>query len=198
MLLYDNFAYLELGFLYYVKQKISKLPHKPSTIEISEEKWIEAKHIIKNGIIKKISAAKQNIEIDIDIAAGIYIYALEEFGKLLFLKECKNVDGRYIITYRDEFLDHGVKFTKAFDYLQDNDSSECIVLNNDGGFSANSFSWKSFTIGLLPQTKARLGIFYVDFIKSGDEYDITKIPNVDRNKLNYALNKFEKVINTIE
>ena len=33
--------------------------------------------LIKNGILKKLSAAKQNIDIDTEIAAGIYIYALE-------------------------------------------------------------------------------------------------------------------------
>ena len=72
------------------------MPHKSSTIEISEEKWIEAKHIIKNGIIEKLSAAKQNIEIDKEIAAGIYIYALEEFGKLLLLKESQSVGDKYV------------------------------------------------------------------------------------------------------
>ena len=175
------------------------MPHKPSKIDISEETWIEAKCIIKNGIIKKLSAAKQNIDIDKDIAAGIYIYALEEFGKLLLLKECKAVDGRYIITYRDEFLVHGVKFTKAFDYLQDNGFSECIVLNDEGCYTPDSYSWKTFTIGLLAETEARLGIFYVDFTKSeNDKYDVMKIPNVDLNKLNYAINKLQKVINRLE
>ena len=175
------------------------MPHKPSKIEISEEKWIEAKHIIKNGVQKKLSAAKKNIEIDKEIAAGIYIYALEEFGKLLLLKECKAVDGRYIIIYRDEFLDHGVKFTKAFDYLQDNESSECIVLNDEGGYTPDSYSWESFTIGLLAETTARLGIFYIDYTKSeNDKYDIMKVPKMDENKLKIAINKLEEVINTFE
>jgi hypothetical protein len=65
------------------------LPHISQEIHISKETWNEAKRLIKNGIIKKLSAAKQNIDIDTEIAAGIYIYALEEFGKLLLLKESK-------------------------------------------------------------------------------------------------------------
>jgi hypothetical protein len=73
------------------------LPHISQEIHISKETWNEAKRLIKNGIIKKLSAAKQNTE----IAAGIYIYALEEFGKLLLLKESQTVDGKYIIKYRD-------------------------------------------------------------------------------------------------
>jgi hypothetical protein len=87
---------------------------------------------------------------------------LEEFGKLLLLKECKAVNGRYIITYREEFVDHNAKFRKAFDSLEKNDSGECIVLNK-GSFSSKSFSSESFTMDLLAQTQARLGIFYVDF-----------------------------------
>ena len=63
------------------------LPHIPQEIYIPKEKWNEAQRLIKNGIIKKLAAAKQNIDIDTEIAAGIYIYALEEFGKLLLLKE---------------------------------------------------------------------------------------------------------------
>jgi hypothetical protein len=73
------------------------LPHISQEIHISKETWNEAKRLIKNGIIKKLSAAKQNTE----IAAGIYIYALEEFGKLFLLKESQTVDGKYIIKYRD-------------------------------------------------------------------------------------------------
>ena len=63
------------------------MPHIPQEISIPKEKWNEAQRLIKNGIIKKLAAAKQNIDIDTEIAAGIYIYALEEFGKLLLLKE---------------------------------------------------------------------------------------------------------------
>jgi hypothetical protein len=40
----------------------------------------------------------------------------------------------------------------------------CIILNDDdGAFTPDPFSWRSFTIGLVAQTEARLGIFYVDF-----------------------------------
>ncbi|MGH9980700.1 MAG: hypothetical protein ACRD6U_03995 [Nitrososphaeraceae archaeon] len=73
------------------------MSHIPQEIHISKETWNEAKRLIKNGIIKKLSAAKQNIDIDTEIAAGIYIYALEEFGKLLLLKESQIVDGKYLI-----------------------------------------------------------------------------------------------------
>jgi hypothetical protein len=100
------------------------LPPKPFQIDISKEKWIEAKHIIKNKIIKKRSASKKNMEIDTEIAAGMYVYALEEFGKLLLLKESKAVNGKYVIIYRDGFVNHNAKFNKAFDHLQNKGYSE--------------------------------------------------------------------------
>jgi hypothetical protein len=175
------------------------LPHISQEIHISKETWNEAKRLIKNGIIKKLSAAKQNIDIDTEIAAGIYIYALEEFGKLLLLKESQTVDGKYIIKYRDGFRSHDFTFNKAFDYLQINGYGKCIILNDDDAFTPDAFSWRSFTIRLVAQTEARLGIFYVDFTKSeNNNYGILKIPTVDQNKLNEAINKLEEVIDTFE
>jgi hypothetical protein len=152
------------------------LPHISQEIHISKETWNEAKRLINNGIIKKLSVAKQNIDIDTEIAAGIYIYALEEFGKLLLLKEAQIVDGMYMIKYRDGVRSRIFKFTKAFDYLQHNGYDKCIILNDEGAFTPDVFSWRSSTIGLLTQTEARLGIFYVDFTKSeNDNYKILKI-----------------------
>jgi hypothetical protein len=175
------------------------LPHISQEIHISKETWNEAKQLIKNGIIKKLFAAKQNMDIDTEIAAGIYIYALEEFGKLLLLKESQTIDGKYIIKYRDGFRSHDFKLNKAFDYLQNDGYGKCIILNDDGAFTPDAFSSRSFTIGLLAQTEARLGIFYVDFIKSeNDNYEILKVPPVNPNKMNEAINKLEEVIDTFE
>ena len=91
---------------------------KPLRIYLSEEKWNDAKYSIRDGIIKKLAAAKQNLTINKEIAAGIYIYALEELGKLLLLKNSKIVGGKYVINYTNEFINHQVKFGKAFYYLQ--------------------------------------------------------------------------------
>lgn len=88
---------------------------------------------------------------------------MEESGKLLLLKESQTVDGKYLIKYRDVFRSHDFKFNKAFDYLQYDGYGRCIILNDDGAFTPDPFSWRSFTIGLVAQTEARLGIFYVDF-----------------------------------
>ena len=174
---------------------------KPLRIYISKDKWNDAKHTVRDGILKKLSAAKQNLSIDKDIAAGIYVYALEEFGKLLLMKDCKKVDGRYIIKYRNEFVSHRIKFGKAFDYLQNNHSDEYIILNNENNYTSDLYSWKKFSIELIVETEARLGIFYVDFSdlqNNKDKYGIMKIPHVDENKLKGAINELENVVNNFE
>jgi hypothetical protein len=173
------------------------LKGKPRRIYISKDKWSETKHTIRDGIRKKLFAAKQILSIDIDIAAGIYIYALEELGKLLLLKDCKKVE-RYIIKYRDEFVNHRIKFSKAFDYLQNNNSDECIALNDESSYISESYSWKNFSKELLAEIETRLGIFYVDFTESKndkDKYHIMQIPNRDKNKLKDAINELGNVIN---
>ena len=64
-------------------------------------------------------AAKGLLDIDKEVAAGLYIYAVEELGKLLLLEKIKRKNGRYDISYRKEFLNHDVKFSITLDYLQE-------------------------------------------------------------------------------
>jgi hypothetical protein len=58
---------------------------KPCEIEISHEKWEETKQMIREGIKKKLDASKTLIENDKEVSAGLYIYALEEFGSYCYL-----------------------------------------------------------------------------------------------------------------
>ncbi len=100
------------------------------------------------------------IDYDKEIAAGIYVYALEELGKLLVLKKSKRKGEKYAVKYSEKFLEHGVKFPTAFGDLRKHGHPECIILK--GSFSKKSFD-DSFTPDIVAETKARLGIFQVDF-----------------------------------
>jgi len=173
---------------------------KPREIEISHEKWNETKRIIREGIKKKLDAAKKLIETDKEVSAGLYIYAIEEFGKLLLLDNSKLKDGKGKLNYGDEFVCHKIKFGKAFDYLQEHNYNNCIVLNDEGSFSPESFSWRNFTIGLIPKTEARLSIFYVDFIYTNEgtnDIDIMKIPLINVEILRKGINELEDAINEL-
>jgi hypothetical protein len=60
---------------------------KPEIIDIEEDLW---KQSIKNtyeGTVKKLQSARKLLEFDKDISAGLYTYALEEFGKMILLKD---------------------------------------------------------------------------------------------------------------
>ena len=173
---------------------------KPREIELTLEKWNETKRIIREVVKKKLDAAKKLIESDKEVSAGLYIYAIEEFGKLLLLDNSKLQDGKGKLNYRDEFVSHEVKFGKAFDYLQEHDYNNCIVLNDKGDFSPESFSWRNFIIGLIPETEARLSIFYVDFLytnESTNDIDIMKIPLIDVDILRKEINELESAINEL-
>lgn len=165
---------------------------KPPEIELTEDMVIQLKQVISEGILKKLNAAKKLIDDDKEVSAGLYIYSLEEFGKMLLLDDSKVQNNKYIIKYKKGFLEHGVKFSKALDYLQNHNYNNAIILNDEGSFSPTSCSWRSFTIGLLPRTEARLSIFYADLVEDENKNkSIMKIPNINKEILNLALNELE-------
>jgi len=168
---------------------------KPCEIEISHEKWEETKQMIREGIKKKLDASKTLIE-----NGGTLYICLRRIRMLLLLDDSNVQSGKGKINYKDEFVCHEVKFGKAFDYLQGHNYNNCILLNDEGSFSPESFSWRSFTIGLIPKTEARLSIFYVDFIYTSevtDNIDIMKIPLIDVEILRKGINELENAINEL-
>lgn len=48
------------------------------------------------------------------MAAGLYVYAVEEFGKLLLLKDTIASGRTRRVIYRNELLNHEKKFETAF------------------------------------------------------------------------------------
>lgn len=167
-----------------------------SNIRISEKTKTEMVANIKAGILKKLETARKTIGIDLEISAGLYTYAVEELGKMLLLKRIKAKGGKCTVKYSKEFVCHDKKFETAFDYLQENNLDECLVINDEGSYSVKSFSWHSYNIGLMPDTQARLSVFYSDFEylgQGGKDEDIVvqKIPTVSKDTLEKAINKLE-------
>jgi hypothetical protein len=167
----------------------------PETLNVPDTLMDEAINLIKTGISQKLDSAKHMIDYDKEIAAGIYVYALEELGKLEVLKDAVKTGNQYTVIYRDKFLCHGVKFSKAFDCVKKFNHPECMYLTK--GFSPFSFSNDSFRLALLAKTKARLGIFYIDFDYDKPTITATKIkeiPPVDEGMLKRAIDGLEDVI----
>jgi hypothetical protein len=61
------------------------LKSKPQHVDISEHQWQEMMQNLRDGIYPKLKSAKQITAYDKELAAGLYVYAVEEFGKLLLL-----------------------------------------------------------------------------------------------------------------
>src|ERR671911_2822053 len=104
---------------------------KPSQIEISEDVRKQMMEFVRDGILRKINAVRHMQTIDKEIAAGLYVYAVEEFGKLLLLRDTQSLNGKRKVKYDKGFLDHCRKFTKAFDDFQKNGLDACKVLALD-------------------------------------------------------------------
>ena len=46
---------------------------------------------------------------DPTVSAGLYTFAVEEYGKYLYLKSLEPIDGKYHIDYSNEFTSHKKK-----------------------------------------------------------------------------------------
>jgi AbiV family abortive infection protein len=121
---------------------------------------------------------------EIAICAGLYTYAVEEYGKLLLLNKCKPSGGMVEIRFRDWFRNHTDKFNIANENLPD----ECKTLHK-GAFS-RAFRSQDFDTETVADFEARLAIFYSDFTDRGD---IKRVPSVDKDLLKKAINKLTTI-----
>jgi hypothetical protein len=168
------------------------LQDRPSHIDIPEERWKEMMQNVLEGIFRKLNAVKSMQNIDMYIAAGIYIYAVEEFGKLLLLKNANALSGMRRIVYEKEFRSHLKKFKAAFDYFQANRFDACLVLS-EGDVVPSDVVWSDAIIGLLANTGARLSVFYSDFAYDKNlNVIIENLPTVDLGLLQKASNELER------
>jgi hypothetical protein len=103
---------------------------------------------IRDRIIHNLEATKRFLELKEeeydDICAGIYTYAVEEYGKFLYLRRLSPTSPNNTITiqYTDDnqgFLDHRHKFKLALDTLPDS----CKTLRQ-GGFTSTGFISSGF------------------------------------------------------
>jgi hypothetical protein len=168
------------------------LQDKPSHVDIPENQWKEMMQNILNGIFRKLNAVKNILTIDMYIAAGLYIYAVEEFGKLLLIKNVNELDGMRKVVYEKEFLSHTKKFKAAFYYFQANRYDACLVLS-EGDVVPSDVVWSDAIIGLLANTGARLSVFYSDFTHDKSLNIIIETPPaIDLDLVRKASNELER------
>jgi hypothetical protein len=168
------------------------LQDKPSHVDIPKIQWKGMMQNVLNGIFQKLNAVENILTIDMYIAAGLYIYAVEEFGKLLLLKNVYELNGMRRVIYEKEFLSHTKKFKAAFDYLQANRYDACLLLSG-GDVVPSDVVWSDAIIGLLANTGARLSVFYSDFAYDKNLSVIIETPPaVELELLRKASNELER------
>lgn len=155
---------------------------------------------IQSSIIHNLEAIKKFLQIPgyEDICAGIYTYAVEEYGKAFYLKglsspsssssspDSSNSSNNNTINlqYKGAFLHHPTKFRQALDVLPDT----CKRLYEGGSYTSTSYSFGSFTTDLIANFEARKKIFFADFTQ--DKKSIEMPPQVDRALLEEAVDTF--------
>lgn len=129
---------------------------------------------------------------DVAICAGLYTYAVEEYGKLILLSECVPENGKVDINLKQLFYghkSHDSKFEAALNRMPD----ECKNIGVD--FWAGHFP-KGWWDGLFPDEKSvvagfksRLAIFYCDLDAS--KKVIKPVPLVGGKSLKTAIEKLK-------
>lgn len=146
---------------------------------------------IQKIIVSNLQATKELLRIQgyEDICAGLYTFAIEEYGKILFLQSIpvstnNTIKFPYKRDGRKGFLNHDEKFSRALDDKQLPDN--CKKLSK-GGFTDRSFTSTGFIHDIIADFEARMALFYADF---KDANSILEPPRVDRQLLARAVDEF--------
>lgn len=143
---------------------------------------------IQKSIIHNLEAIKKFLQIPgcENICAGIYTYAVEEYGKALYLKilsSRSSPDSNTVnLQYKGAFLNHHIKFPLALKELPDT----CKLLNT-GGVTDTGFT-NGFIKDFVADFEARKAIFFADFTQ--DRKSIEMPPQVNRDVLEKAVDAF--------
>ena len=141
-------------------------------------------------ILKLLDSAQILLENggSVTVCAGLYTYAVEEYGKILLLRKSRKVDAHDRVKYKEGFRDLNTKFRLAVKHLP----NECLTLRI-GIFDPNIFDPKTFdTETIIADFKSRISVFYTNFIGSGK--DIESVSPVNEKLLKNAITKLRKII----
>jgi hypothetical protein len=174
--------------------------HRLDCVEIDIELRDKMVTHIQRSIIHNLEAIKKFMQIPgyEDICAGIYTYAVEEYGKILYLKsfclspaESNTIKFPYKMMGKEKgdtgFLNHYKKFKLALRELPDNART---LVQEGGGFLSSGFLPSGFITEkrIIADFEARKKIFFADFTQ--DRKSIEMPPQVNRNVLEKAVDTF--------
>ncbi len=158
-------------------------------LEIPEELWKKIMQETLHGVLELLDSA----EILLDhggneaVCAGLYTYAMEEYGKIVLPKQSSHMAGKFKVAYRHGFRNH----RKKFDLAVENLPAECKTLRKPI-FDPKILDPKVFDPKqIIADLEARMAVFYCDFTDSGS--GIKLVPPVDTNLLKKAINTLRQI-----
>lgn len=157
---------------------------------IPEDLWKQLMQGTLDGVIRVLDASNKLLlnEGNEAICAGLYTYAVEEYGKLLLLKQYVPSNGKVTIDYEKIFKRHEDKYQAAIENLT-KQAPECTILTRRM-FDPAIFDPQIFdTTAIIADFKTRMAIFYCDIANSGD--GIKQVPPVDKSLLKNAIDKLK-------
>lgn len=141
------------------------------TLPITENLWKQLIQETHASAVRNLDASEKLLSNDGSevISAGLYTYAVEEFGKLLLLVECTALNRQVVVHFKKMFRQHNYKFQAAIEYLREN-APGCLVLSK-ALFDPSIFDPAIFdTSGatMVKDFETRSAIFYCDIADSGN------------------------------
>ena len=119
----------------------------------------------------------------VTVCAGLYTYAVEEYGKIVLLRKSRKIDGHLKVKYKEGFRDHNTKFRLAIKNLP----NECITLRI-GVFDPKIFDTET----VIADFKSRMSVFYTNFLESGK--GIESVSPVNEKLLKNAITTLRKIV----
>lgn len=171
------------------------MKEKPDFLDVDYDTWKNICQVTLFNIHSILESVKILLEKNIEenkkvlfehpfVAAGLYTFAIEEYGKFLLLSSIVENNGIFRIKYRDEFRNHLKKFPVVLSKIPE----ECKLIHR-GRFGANF--GKNFDVDEIADFESRLAIFYSDF---DENQKIQSLPQVDSTSLSNALEKFTEIV----
>ena len=119
----------------------------------------------------------------LQIVAGLYIHAIEEFGKLVYVLSIPDVGGIVTINNSNEwFRNHNLKIEFAQAILP----PKCFVLQQ-GSYGSADYGRADYDVHEVASWQTRLTIFNTDL----DDGKVPKLPSVSKSDIEEAIKKFK-------
>ena len=173
----------------------SKVMKKPEIIILNKQNWHSITSDTLWNVYSLLNATRtladtciEREEGDPTVAAGLYTFAVEEYGKYLYLKSLEPIDKKYHVNYVDYFQKHPKKFERALSNLP----HECKLVHL-GEYEDTEFYESDFHDDIIANFETRLRVLYTDLDPNfANKVSKMQLP-VDSKLLKIAVEKFWEI-----